>query len=67
MLFSTYKEKILVLFILEYIQYADEYVDVVDSPSHMNYSNCEFILEIAKQFCVQGLFVLFSNENYIRF
>lgn len=62
-----YKEKILILFILEYIQYADEYVDVVDGPSHMNYSNYEFILEIAKQFCVQGLFILFSNENYIRF
>ncbi|CAF5063677.1 unnamed protein product [Rotaria sp. Silwood1] len=39
----------------EYIQYADEYVDVVDGPSYMNYSNCEFILEIAKQFCVQAV------------
>ncbi|CAF1398561.1 unnamed protein product [Rotaria sordida] len=39
----------------EYIQYADEYVDVVDGPSHMNYLNCEFILEIAKQFCVQAV------------
>lgn len=38
----------------EYIRYADHYVNVQGGPSHMNYSNCELILDIAKRFPVEG-------------
>ena len=41
---------------VEYLRYADHYVNVQGGPSHMNYSNCELILDIAKRFPVQGLF-----------
>jgi biotin carboxylase len=41
-------------FIIEYIRYADHYVNVQGGPSHMNYSNCELILDIAKRFSVEG-------------
>ena len=49
----------------EYIRYADHYVNVQGGPSHMNYSNCELILDIAKRFPVQGVMCLlnFSNQN----
>ena len=50
-------------FILEYIRYADHYVNVQGGPSHMNYSNCELILDIAKRFPVQGLFVSFKMKT----
>jgi acetyl-CoA carboxylase/biotin carboxylase 1 len=43
-------------FVIEYIRYADHYVNVQGGPSHMNYSNCELILDIAKRFPVEGLF-----------
>ena len=43
---------------LEYIRYADHYVNVQGGPSHMNYSNCDIILDLAKRFSVQGLFEL---------
>lgn len=45
----------MVFFFLEYIRYADQYVNVQGGLSHMNYSNCELILDIAKRFSVQGL------------
>ena len=45
---------------LEYIRYADQYVNVQGGPSHMNYSNCELILDIARRFGVQGTFVEFA-------
>ena len=44
---------------LEYIRYADQYVNVQGGPSHMNYSNCELILDIAKRFPVQGRWKVF--------
>jgi biotin carboxylase len=40
---------------IEYIRYADHYVNVQGGASHMNYSNCELILDIAKRFPVEGL------------
>lgn len=40
---------------IEYIRYADHYVNVPGGPSHMNYSNCELILDIAKSFPVEGM------------
>jgi hypothetical protein len=46
-------------FVIEYIRYADHYVNVQGGPSHMNYSNCELILDIAKRFPVEGLFNFF--------
>ena len=42
------------LLLAEYIRYADHYVNVQGGPSHMNYSNCELILDIAKRFPVEG-------------
>jgi hypothetical protein len=49
---------------IEYIRYADHYVNVQGGPSHMNYSNCELILDIAKRFPVEGLFdCFFIDEN----
>ncbi len=44
---------------IEYIRYADHCVSVQGGPSHMNYSNCELILDIAKRFPVEGLFILY--------
>ena len=41
--------------VIEYIRYADHYVNVQGGPSHMNYSNCELILDIAKRFRVEGV------------
>jgi biotin carboxylase len=49
-------------FFIEYIRYADHYVNVQGGPSHMNYSNCELILDIAKRFPVEGLFDHFSIQ-----
>jgi len=46
-------------FLIEYIRYADHYVNVPGGSSHMNYSNCELILDIAKRFPVEGLFDFF--------
>jgi biotin carboxylase len=46
-----------VLYLIEYIRYADHYVNVQGGPSHMNYSNCELILDIAKRFPVEGWFI----------
>jgi hypothetical protein len=45
---------------LEYIRYADHFVNIPGGPSHMNYSNCDLILDIAKRFPVQGLFEKFE-------
>ncbi len=42
------------LYLIEYIRYADHYVNIQGGPSHMNYSNCELILDIAKRFPVEG-------------
>ncbi len=43
-----------IFYLIEYIRYADHYVNVQGGPSHMNYSNCELILDIAKRFPVEG-------------
>jgi biotin carboxylase len=48
--------------LLEYIRYADQYVNVQGGPSNMNYSNCELILDIARRFPVQGLFGFFISK-----
>ena len=51
---------------IEYIRYADHCVSVQGGPSHMNYSNCELILDIAKRFPVQGLFIFYIlRSKYI--
>ena len=50
-------------FLLEYIRYADHYVSVPGGPSHMNYSNCELILDIAKQYLVEGFSVCFCDNK----
>ena len=56
------------LSILEYIRCADHCVNVQGGPSHMNYSNCELILDIAKRFPVDGFDSNFSSfENFISF
>lgn len=57
-----------IIFRLEYIRYADHCVNVQGGPSHMNYSNCELILDIAKRFPVQGLtFCIRKSEKNIGF
>jgi hypothetical protein len=55
-----------ILLFIEYIRYADHYVNVQGGPSHMNYSNCELILDIAKRFPVQGLLNLFLSNKIIK-
>jgi hypothetical protein len=55
-----------ILLLIEYIRYADHYVNVQGGPSHMNYSNCELILDIAKRFPVQGLLNLFLSNKIIK-
>jgi hypothetical protein len=42
-------------------------VNVQGGLSHMNYSNCELILDIAKRFSVQGLIISNQNEEEIFF
>ena len=53
-------------FLLEYIRYADHYVSVPGGPSRMNYSNCELILDIAKQYLVEGFSVCFCDNKKSR-
>jgi len=47
----------------EYIRYADQYVNVQGGPSHMNYSNCELILDIAKRFGVQAVWAGWGHAS----
>ncbi|CAF3437761.1 unnamed protein product [Rotaria sp. Silwood1] len=47
----------------EYIRYADHYVNVQGGPSHMNYSNCELILDIAKRFLVEAVWAGWGHAS----
>ncbi|CAF3808089.1 unnamed protein product, partial [Adineta steineri] len=47
----------------EYIRYADHCVNVQGGPSHMNYSNCELILDIAKRFPVQAVWAGWGHAS----
>ncbi|CAF4326884.1 unnamed protein product [Rotaria socialis] len=47
----------------EYIRYADHYVNVQGGPSHMNYSNCELILDIAKRFSVEAVWAGWGHAS----
>ncbi|UJR23581.1 hypothetical protein I4U23_026570 [Adineta vaga] len=47
----------------EYIRYADHYVNVQGGPSHMNYSNCELILDIAKRFPVEAVWAGWGHAS----
>ncbi|CAF1116980.1 unnamed protein product [Rotaria sordida] len=47
----------------EYIRYADQYVNVQGGPSHMNYSNCELILDIAKRFLVEAVWAGWGHAS----
>ncbi|CAF3694749.1 unnamed protein product [Rotaria sordida] len=47
----------------EYIRYADHYVNVQGGPSHMNYSNCELIVDIAKRFPVEAVWAGWGHAS----
>ncbi|CAF3984611.1 unnamed protein product [Rotaria sp. Silwood2] len=47
----------------EYIRYADHYVNIQGGPSHMNYSNCELILDIAKRFPVEAVWAGWGHAS----
>ncbi|CAF3972236.1 unnamed protein product, partial [Rotaria sp. Silwood1] len=47
----------------EYIRYADHFVNVPGGPSHMNYSNCDLILDIAKRFLVQAVWAGWGHAS----
>ncbi|CAF0807590.1 unnamed protein product [Adineta steineri] len=47
----------------EYIRYADHFVNVQGGPSHMNYSNCELILDIAKRFPVEAVWAGWGHAS----
>ncbi|CAF5095565.1 unnamed protein product, partial [Rotaria socialis] len=39
------------------------YVNVQGGPSHMNYSNCELILDIAKRFSVEAVWAGWGHAS----